>query len=187
MVRVLCAALGLLLLATNAWAVTVDLDARENGAPGMTNDNPVFLLLSAGTYAVTPLGGTFTAWNAWSTKGKTTNCQGDACKRGWVNNWSIFSPDSGDIPFQTVSKSTGDADRKAWRTAELALANALGLTFTLSESQRVGFAILDNPVRDNTGGVSLSVEKIQPIPLPVPGILLLTGLGGLLLASRRRA
>ena len=187
MLRLLSLSLGVFLLSATAWAVTIDLDARENGAPAMKNADPVFLQLSAGNYTVVPISGRFTAWNAWSSRGRAINCEGDACRKGWVNNWSIFTPDSGDIPFQTLSSSTGDRDRRAWRTPELALANALGLTFALSQNQRVGFAIRDNPVRDNTGGMSLSVSSLPAIPLPAAGILLLTGLGGLVLMSRRRA
>jgi hypothetical protein len=187
MLRLLFLSLSVFLLSTTAWAVTIDLDARENGAPGMGNADPVFLQLSAGNHAVVPISGRFTAWNAWSSRGNVTDCEGDACRKGWVNNWSIFTPDSGDIPFLTLSSGTGDADRRAWRTPELALANALGLTFTLSQTQRVGFAIRDNPVRDNIGGMSLSVSSMPVIPLPAAGILLLTGLGGLVLMSRRRA
>jgi hypothetical protein len=188
MPRILLALCALVLSATGAAAVTVDLDARRDvDQPGTKHDSPVFVMLSAGTYQVTPVAGTFTAWNAWSTRGDTTNCVGDACTKGWLNDWSVFTPDSADLPFQTLSQGTGVAGRRAWRTAELALANARGLQFTLLGDQRVGFAISDTPIRDNSGGMSLSVAAMPAIPLPAAGLLLLSGLGGLILFARRRA
>lgn len=193
MVRPIAAAVlaASLFAAAPALAVTVatvDLDARVN-VRGGSLDNPVFLFLEAGDYVVTPYAGTFTAWNAWSSSGGTAGCVGDACAKGWVNNWSIFTPDSAAVPFTLLSQGSGVPGRGAFRTADLALDAALSFAFTLIAPERVGFVIADVPVHDNMGGVSLRVEGTGPTVIPVPPALglILGAFAGLWLFARRRS
>jgi hypothetical protein len=182
------------LAALPAAAVTVaavDLDARVH-VRGGNLDNPVFVLLDAGEYTVTPVAGTFTAWNAWFPGGGTSGCSGTACARGWVNNWSIFTPDSPTLPFQRFGQGTGVPGKAAFSTADLALSSAVSFMFTLLAPERVGFVIADVPVKDNAGGLSLRVDRTDPpaaVPLPPALALMLGGLGALWAARRlgRRA
>ena len=173
------------LLSLPAAALTVDIDARINVRTPQ-GETPVFLLLDAGEYIASPVAGLFTAWHAWSPQGTNRNCQGDACTQGWVNNWSIFTPDTSDIPFETISAGTGVSGRPAWRTADLALEHAGSLSFTLDSTQLVGFLIVDHPIFDNAGGMTVKVQPVGAIPLPAAGLLLLTGLAGVVLLSRMR-
>ena len=166
----------------------VDLDARihvKDDGKGVLN--PVLLFLDAGDYVVTPEAGAFTAWNAWFKKGGTASCQGDFCAKGYVNGYAIYTPDSADILLAGFSAGTGDADRKAWRTPELALDAAVTAFFTLTSAQNVAFVIRDTPVTDNSGGMTLRVDSVAPIPVPAAAPLLVAALGALGVAARRRA
>ena len=192
MVRLLSAlalATGLLAAAPSGAATItiVDLDARVNVRGGGL-DNPVFVLLEAGDYTVAAMAGTFTAWNAWFTTGGTAGCVGDACAKGWVNNWSIFTPDSATVPYTVLAQGTGQPGRNAWRTPELALAAAKSFAFTLLAPERVGFVIADTPVTDNTGGMSLQIDRADPAVIPLPPALglILGAFAGLWLFGRRR-
>lgn len=195
MSRLLCSAVVACCLgalpAAAVTVATVDLDARVH-VRGGNLDNPVFVLLGAGEYTVTPVAGTYTAWNAWFPAGGTSGCSDTACAKGWVNNWSIFTPDSGTLPFLTLAQGTGVPGKGAFSTADLALSSALSYVFTLLAPERVGFVIADVPVKDNTGGMSLQIDRTeQPtvVPLPPAIAMMLGGLGALWAARRmgRRA
>jgi hypothetical protein len=195
MSRLLCSAVVACCLgalpAAAVTVATVDLDARVH-VRGGNLDNPVFVLLDAGEYTVTPVAGTYTAWNAWFPGGGTSGCSGTACAKGWVNSWSIFTPDSTTLPFQKFGQGTGVPGKAAFSTAALALTDAVSFVFTLLAPERVGFVIADVPVTDNTGGMSLRIDRTDPpaaIPLPPALALMLGGLGALWAARRmgRRA
>jgi len=161
--------LGLFILAPlTANAAVVDLNALTT-----TTANPVELNLTAGTYNVTPFAGTFTSWNAW---GPTSGCDntGANCSRGWINNYSIDTPELGTFLV---------SDGGRYATPELALMNALSTTFTLLSDATVKFFISDTPYTDNVGGMSLNVSQV---PIPAAAFLFAPALLGFL-GLRRKA
>lgn len=161
--------------AATASPVTVDLDALTR-----TMSNPVVLELGAGTWTVTPVIGSFTAWNAW---GRNRDCapDGTGCSQGWLHAWAMSS-DS--LPAAIY----GDSSLR-FSTAELAFAGAVSTVFTLAAPEFVSFFIADSFYNDNIGGVSLRIAPqaaVAAVPLPA-GLPLLAG--GLLLlgaAARRK-
>lgn len=164
-------ALGLLIMAPlTANAATVHLDAKTN-----TSSNAVELNLKAGTYSISPFkDDTYTAWNAW---GKVQGCSADGtgCSKGWVNNYSFTTPSG------TTHIITSDTGR--YETADLALLNALGATFTLLSDATVQFFINDSNYGDNIGGMSLNVSAV---PIPAAAFLFAPALLGFM-GLRRKA
>ncbi|PHS31373.1 MAG: hypothetical protein COA95_06120 [Methylophaga sp.] len=162
-------AIGLFFIASIAAnAATVDLNAE-------TASNAVMLDLTAGTYNVTAYAGTYTAWNAW---GNTYGCDGNGanCTHGWINNYSIDTPETGS--FLTTNGMR-------YETAELALLNALSVTFTLLSDATVKFFIQDAPYGDNVGGISLMVNP-SAVPVPAAAFLFAPALIGFM-GLRRKA
>jgi len=162
--------LGFVIMAPmTANAATVHLDAKTN-----TNTNAVELSLKAGTYTVNPFkDDTYTAWNAWN--GTVTGCDGAGanCSKGWINSYSIVTP--------TETIFTSNLGRYA--NAELALADALGATFTLASDAIVKFFIKDSNSKDNIGGMSLNVSAV---PIPAAAFLFAPALLGFM-GLRRKA
>ncbi|HEC73979.1 MAG TPA: hypothetical protein ENI26_06350 [Methylophaga aminisulfidivorans] len=163
--------LGFVIMAPmTANAATVHLDAKLN-----TSGNAVELALKAGTYTVNPFkDDTYTSWNAW---GKTEGCDGAGtnCSKGWINNYSFTTPSG------TTNIRTSDTDRFA--TADLALLNAVGATFTLLSDATVQFFIPDTKYGDNIGGMSLNVSAV---PIPAAAFLFAPALLGFM-GLRRKA
>jgi hypothetical protein len=162
------ALLGLITMAPiTANAATVNLDALSN-----TNLNPVELNLTAGTYNVNPFMGAYTSWNAWGTvSGCDSN--GANCSKGWINNYSITTP------TETIFTSNG----VRYKTADLALLNALSTSFTLLSDATVKFFIKDSNYSDNIGGISLNVSSV---PVPAAAFLFAPALLGFM-GLRRKA
>ncbi|GET41136.1 hypothetical protein [Microseira wollei] len=130
-------------------ATVIDIDATSNN-----KTNPVTRFFTAGTYEVTAIGasqgGKYDAWSLWNF---TTGCdeKGENCITGWVNEYNIAARE-----FSINVPSTGK-----YATAEQALANAEGTSFTLISDGQVNFFIGDDFLSDNRGGVSLAVKKIR--------------------------
>lgn len=151
---------------TSGAATLVDLDATT-GATGS-------LSLGPGRYEVVPVVGSFTAWNAW---GEVLGCvtPPTGCERGWLNQYTISSPDLG-------TRLVADGVRYETPAAAQAAAEPFG--FTLAGAQTVSFRITDSNHADNLGGLTLSVAAV---PVPPALASLLGGLAGLwLIAARRR-
>jgi len=159
----------LFFMAGIASAITIGLDAKTT-----TIDNPVSILLDAGYYDVTPVSGEEDSWNAW---GKTTMVDGEVTK-GWINNYSLSSDE-----FAAYLVTDGIR----YETPEIALANALSTSFTLTSESYVNFYIYDIKYTDNIGGMTLRVEKgVAPVPEPSTFLLLGGGLLGLGFCVRKR-
>ena len=167
--------IGLFFIASiTANSAIVDLNARTT-----TTSNPVLLNLTAGTYDVSPFAGTYTAWNAWNNVSGCDN-NGENCSKGWINTYSIDTPETG--PF-----ITGDSNIR-YLTADLALLNALSASFTLLSDATVKFFISDSNYTDNIGGISLNVTLARPneVPIPAAAFMFAPALLGFL-GLRRRA
>jgi hypothetical protein len=161
----------------SASATIININAYTN-----TESNPVSMIFSAGTYAVSAIGvtdgGMYNSWNAWG--GAVQGCDSDGanCLYGWINNYAYSSTE-----FGTIASSDGIK----YANSSLALDNALDTMFTLSSDTYVNFFILDSIYRDNIGGMSLNVTKTQtPVPEPTTMLLFGTGLAGLAGSRLRR-
>jgi len=163
----------------NVSAAIVNINSITNN-----ESSPVSISLDAGTYEVTPIGvadgGSFNAWNAWN-GGQVIGCDsnGENCGAGWLNWYYFSSSEFGEIL---------NWDGVIYANASLALANSISTSFTLTSSAIVNFYIKDGTngdlAWDNTGGISLNVGSLVPIPATV--WLFGSGLLGLIGIARRR-
>lgn len=172
--KTLC--LGLFVfIATSSASFIVDLSSNPN--------TPVYLTLDAGTYEVTPFAGTYTAWNAWS-----SDAHGDIddyplpaedvvwpTTVGWLNSYTI-----NDVWY---------GDGLVYYTPQDALENAETVFFTIATEQTVKFQILDTPIYDNWGGISLNVKQAGSTAVPEPATLMLLGVSllGIAGVSRKKS
>jgi hypothetical protein len=184
--------------------IIVDVDATLNDV-----NNPVFVLLPAGTWSVTPVGiaggGAYDAWNPW---GDTSCAVPSGCPQtipttevGWKFSYDVISdaigavsangtaltPEDSEHPgsYWVVSASAPDRyhvdNETVYPSAADALAHAQGSVFTLNETTSVGFAIRDGQLNDNLAGMSLQV-----VPEPAEELELGAGVGALFLIARTR-
>ena len=151
-------------------ALIIDINSQANGTA-----NPVVVYFEAGTYDVTPIGiadgGAYNAWNPWGVVSLPT--------KGWMNIYSLSS--IGNFEYLV-------SDFIRYETGLLALANALGTSFTLTSGDYVKFYIGDSTYQDNLGGISLNVSKtdLASNAVPEPATMLLFGFGLVGLAGIRR-
>lgn len=101
----------------------------------------------------------------------------------WVEGVAIFAgmydedPTTWDpvTPLQIFNTDTPDAEGRYWFDVGDGPFDALRIT-------DLGNALQDRP----TGGFDIDSVRVAPIPLPAGGVLLLTALGGLAVARRKR-
>jgi hypothetical protein len=96
--------------------------------------NPIIQSFGAGTYDVEPIAGGW--WTGLS----------------WSNKYRINSTE-----FSEISVGTS-----GWPSAEVALINAVGTSFYLSQTADVKFYVHDSKYTDNYGGMTLNVTPIPP-------------------------
>jgi hypothetical protein len=133
-----------------AYSSIVNVDAIRNATSDLSGVNfpsgaaGVIIPLDVGTYTITPIGPT--------QGGAYTAEQFCVCNIGQnVPSWYwMFDMRTSDI--QTPWRVGTDTNRQ-W-TPEVALSSAIGTSFTLANSGWVEFEIIDNPISDNSGGVS---------------------------------
>ncbi|BAZ50617.1 hypothetical protein NIES4103_32340 [Nostoc sp. NIES-4103] len=125
----------------------VNIDGKTN-----TQNNPVVLRLTKGTYTVTPIGtqngGNYNAWNPWFGSVKPEN--GENLTEGWLNSY-----------FIQAEKPQWIDDGQKYKTDLLALANAKTAQFTLLNDTDVKFSVLTDYPEYCLGGISLEVKKIN--------------------------
>ena len=165
LLSLVCGLIVLLCLVSAARADywVVNLDAVNNGSSPPTSPGPVVLTLAPGSYTVTPIQGTYTAWNAWD-----GSVAGGA---GWLNRYTVA---------YGLTK-TLISDNGIYGTPGDAFLHALSYHFALSEPTQVLFSISDSVYSDNVGGMSL---RVSAVPLPCSVLLLAPGL--ITLAASRR-
>ena len=174
----------------NANAATIiNIDARAATAP----NNPVTEFFTAGTYDVTPIGvadgGDYNAWNAWGNNVIGCNANGENCLRGWIYDYRIES-DQFSIQVMNAGLNAGINGGNAFSTDLQALSNAVGTSFVLESDSNISFSIFDPHSINNSGGVSLKVERLENASVPEPSAILGLGTfalaGGTLLRRKRK-
>jgi hypothetical protein len=138
-------------------ALIINIDATNS-------INAINYKLDEGYYEVKPIIGDFTAWNAWGwVNGEENDYPHSSADRstlgvGWLNTYYI-----NDISY---------GDGMLYYDPHDALDNAISAFFALTTSETVKFSINDIYFRDNIGGMSLDVRKINS-PVPEPSTMLL--------------
>lgn len=171
---------------TSAHAVVVNIEGNSvywASHPGDT------ILLSAGTYQITPIGiangGTYNAWNAWGS-GATGCDTAGVCSRGYLNSYSFYQVNAGWGTLVNMGGLVVDGSAIAYGSEMLALANAQSSIITLQHADYLRFFVYDGEswYSDNIGGMSLKVESV---PVPAAVWLLGSGLFGMIGVARPKA
>lgn len=177
------AAIAALAVSTAAGAVVVDIDAITNTTPA-TNGVPQ--TFAAGTYRVTPIIGTFTAFSRFSS---VNGCDGGGfnCAQGFEHSYVItingistgYGDGTANGGIGPISPGNGYYDTAA-KAFEF---GATPTTFTLTSASTVNFSVFDDFLGDNTGGISLNVSAI---PEPATWAMLVFGFALTGFAARHR-
>ena len=176
----------------SANAYIINIDAKNHGL-----SNPVTLQLYPGTFEIVPVSAKFDAWTAWDLSkdhiGKQICLDSNGCQTaddylGWLNSYSISSPDLENVLINGSSALPASGDRydvnqhMVYADAISALDNAWSATITVTKQGIVEFMVPDISTYDNAGGISLHV-----IPEPSMMALMALGLVGFGFASRKKS
>lgn len=176
----------------SANAYIVNIGAHDHGIP-----NPVQLELYPGTFDIIVVGGNYDAWTAWDLSkdhiGKDLCLDPNGCNTGddyigWLNSFSISSPDLENVLINGSSALPTSGDRYdvnqhlVYADAVTALEHAWSARITVTKSGLVNFMVPDMSTHDNVGGISLHV-------IPEPSIIALMALGliGFGFTSRKKS
>jgi len=142
------------------WIVNLGArDMSDSTAPSPDPHLPVTLSLPAGEYRVTPIQGTYTAFSYYGNGGNNE----------WWYQYKIFAGDESDVcidpPYFELCDEDGELvathELGSYTTAAATFAAASEREFELEEAADLQFTIYttDNNPCDNTGGMSLKVER----------------------------
>ncbi|MGV6831972.1 MAG: DUF4214 domain-containing protein [bacterium] len=123
---------------------TIHLNSRTN----YNESSAVSIYLEKGHYKITPIEDKYSTWTAWSSVSGCSS-MGEECTQGWLSHFSI----SYDDEYHVLGNDT------PYQTSRLAFEKSKSSYFTLNESTTVSFYIHDNAISDNSGGLSLKLEK----------------------------
>lgn len=178
--------------AAPAGATIVNLDGHANASTD--GSTAASLSLGAGTYQVTFVQDDFTSFSRWSSN-SSCDAFGMHCRTGWENSAIIaigsitgptmfyFGDGGANGGYGPITGEDGYFDTAAQSFAHAGMYSQM---FTLTALTNVYFYIFDDNLRDNRGGISLSVVPVS-VPEPTGWPLLLAGFGALgILATRRR-
>jgi hypothetical protein len=140
---------------------------------------PSIKYLDAGSYTLTPVNpqshpdalfsawaiGTYQGQNKWSSVYELAVCRNLANCDGSVNS-----------NYDVTSWGTSVNILNGYDTAAAAFAVAQVGSFTLAAAQDVYFGFYDSNFTDNSGGVSLLLSKVNPVPEPQTYAMVLAGL-----------
>lgn len=176
--------LGAVLVTGPSHAIIADIDSTlgGNAAPpflgaGVAPVNAVTVTLTPGDYEITPLAGTYTAWNS----------------SGGGSNWLTFfnymttavggtTSDEINAKFSPGPTQVGQVDA----ATALAVGIANPTTFTIATAQDLHIWIPDFFAADNIGGISMDIVNTSASAdeLPEPPAMMLFGLLALYLTRR---
>ena len=152
----------------------------------------VQLQLAAGDYSIR---------DAWGMKGATYDAWDfeNGADGSWTDHFSVGAYIDGQSNYATYTllmdglPGTGSGHHGGFGSeadASNAFLASPAFTLHLDQDTLVGFAAPDYDLWDNTGGVSLYVERVgspSAVPEPANVLMMLAGLGGLAGLARRRA
>ena len=168
-------------------ATVVNLDGQANASTDGSTSKSVNL--GAGTYKVMFTDGDYTAFSRWSGNAGCPQT-GTQCTQGWENS-AVIAVGGQTFYFGDSDGNGGygpnpDGSYYASAAQSFAHAGIYSQLFTLAAPGSVSFYIFDDMLRDNRGGISLSVTNVS-VPEPAGWPFLLVGGGAIgLLAYRRR-
>jgi len=159
--------------------IIVDVDARTDGF-----FNPVNVYLEAGSYQVTPIGveegGKFVSRNAWNGRSWRCDSDGTNCSQGWEMRITAEAYELGLVTNKYSTAFQSDVlycdnelfieqgKRMPVQSKEMALAyGKMGIkncVVTIETSGFVRFFDHDRIQRDNYGGVSFTLTRIDAEP-----------------------
>jgi hypothetical protein len=173
-----------IVLAPVVQAATVNVNGMTQASLDGSVGEDVFLV--AGTYQVSFIEDTYTAFSRFS--GSTGCTNGAGCSRGWENSVRyIIAPNTFNFGDGNASGGIGPISGGGYfETAAGSFAHSAGYTqnFTLATDATVRFFLYDDILTDNRDGVSLSVAAV---PLPAAAWLFGSALLGLGVIKRRKA
>lgn len=181
------AAVTALAFAAPLGATVVNLDGRANAS---TDGSAAKTLnLGAGTYKVTFTLGDYMAFSRWSSN---AGCDGAGthCGQGWESS-AVIAVGGQSFYFGDSDGNGGygpnpDGSYYASAAQSFAHAGIYSQLFTLGAAGDVSFYIFDDKLRDNRGGISLSLTSVS-VPEPAGWPFLLLGFSAIgLLAYKRR-
>lgn len=132
----------------------VNIDATKWGDP-RSGLNTLFMAADPGTYLITPVsqgtysGAQFTAWDPIGWSSSTT----------WINSLWIFDGQENKIG------NLGDFTN-VFTTPAAAFADPLNVPITVTTTGGLNFAVDDNFLSDNKGGISITVQAVTSVPTP---------------------
>ena len=159
---------------------------------GLHFTNAVQLQLQAGDYTITDAWGKAGAlYDAWDFE--------NGAGGSWTNHFSVGSYIDGEPNYATYTllvdglPGTGTGHYGGFDTEAEASAAFLAfapITLHLDQDTLVGFAAPDYDLEDNSGGISLEIDRVgstTAVPEPANVALLLSGLAAVASLARRRA
>lgn len=179
---VLAATAALAMVAPAHASVIINVNGKTNA--GQPSSSPLAnpttaVFLAQGLYKLTFIapptpGANFTAVNVWNNNNGTgCNSAGSNCAKGWFNRVEYFLG-SNPNNYSTLG-SSAQIDR--YRTAAQSFANSGAYSAIINVGaggQNFSAFILDKPVGDNFGGVSLSLASV---PEPATWAMMIMGFG----------
>ena len=181
------AAVTALAFAAPVGATVVNLDGQANASTDGSTAKSVNL--GAGTYKVMFTQDDYTAFSRWN---GNAGCDagGTHCRQGWESS-AVITVGAQTFYFGDSDGNGGygpnpDGSYYASAAQSFAHAGIYSHLFTLGAAGNVSFYIFDDQLRDNRGGISLSITSVS-VPEPAGWPFLLVGFSAIgLLAYKRR-
>ncbi len=143
----------LVLLASPASGLPLQVDVDGAANCGLDDENAVSVELPAGRYVLQPIEGAYIAEHPWNGDVFGCDIRGENCQQGWT--WDLWYQ-IGDRQVELFHSYAGFA------TPEQALAAAQPIEISLAQVLTVRFWNGDTTCGDNLGGASFLIDRATP-------------------------